>query len=186
MKFLNKGEYGYRSFYKIKMGMMVGFFLFAIIVQYLASKWVTQEIYRNILTVMAILTVLPMANLAAPWIATIQYKTPNLEEYQKLLEFSNRGAVVSDLVITMREQIFPVDFAIITNSHVVLYIPFLKLDKKRAKRFIQENFKFHSCNMEVIIYLDFKEFEKEVEKLEIQEGDEKRERAIALLKSLSV
>ena len=59
-----KGSFGYRAFYKKKQGFFVGIFLAAIIAQLIARSMTDWEAMKNVLTVSAILTVLPMEGYA--------------------------------------------------------------------------------------------------------------------------
>ena len=93
---VEKGSYGYRKVYKKRQGAMIFIFLVAILAQVIASKLVASQNFSRILIVMSILTVLPMANLASPFLATFRYQTPSQEEMKKILAFSDRGELIFD------------------------------------------------------------------------------------------
>lgn len=63
---LEKGTYGYRTAYKKRQLFFVVLFILAIVAQLILRNFVTEQIYKNLVTISAILTVLPMANLASP------------------------------------------------------------------------------------------------------------------------
>ena len=69
-----KGEYGYRKYFKIKNGIMIGFFIIVILVLFIASKH-TKENMSRILLVSSILMVLPMANLLSPFLVVFKYSS---------------------------------------------------------------------------------------------------------------
>ena len=119
---VEKGSYGYRKVYKKRQGAMIFIFLVAILAQVIASKLVASQNFSRILIVMSILTVLPMANLASPFLATFRYQTPSQEEMKKILAFSDRGELLFDLVVTMREQIMPLDYVMIVPGYALCYI----------------------------------------------------------------
>ena len=71
-----KGDYGYRDSSR-RMRMMITAILVAAILAQVAARFLAKEqAAKNILTVMAILTVLPMANMASPLLASWRYRTP--------------------------------------------------------------------------------------------------------------
>ena len=68
-KKIKKGEYGYRTARRKTQIFQVSLFLAAIIAQLVARQFITWTELRNLVTISAILTVLPMANLASPLVA---------------------------------------------------------------------------------------------------------------------
>ena len=79
-----KGEYGYRKYFKIKNAIIIGFFILIILLLFIASKNTKEDISR-ILLVSSILTVLPMANLLAPFLVVFKYKSFEYEKIKKFL-----------------------------------------------------------------------------------------------------
>ena len=82
-----KGQYGYRDYHRKIQLMKVLFGAAMILVQLLARNFTENQAARNVLTLMAILSVLPTANVASPLLASWKYKTcsPLLEFNIKLL-----------------------------------------------------------------------------------------------------
>ena len=71
-----KGEYGYREYHrKIQLGEVL-FGAVMILVQLGARQFTDSQAVKNVLTVMAILSVLPTANVASPLLAAWKYRTP--------------------------------------------------------------------------------------------------------------
>ena len=66
MKKIRKGEYGYRTSFKKKHIFLISVLAVFIIAQLAARYFTDSQAVKNILTVMAIVTVLPAANLASP------------------------------------------------------------------------------------------------------------------------
>ena len=75
---------------------------------------------KNILTVMAILSALPTANVAAPLLASIKYRTPNRSFYEQLSVYEGQVSVLYDLILTSKEQIMPMDGVIIQQEERTL------------------------------------------------------------------
>ena len=80
---IRKGQYGYRDQHKKSRALLTGLFAVAIIAQLIARQLASEQAAKNILTVMAILTVLPMANLASPLLASLKYRTSERAFYEK-------------------------------------------------------------------------------------------------------
>ena len=103
-----KGQYGYRDQARRMRLLITLFFIAAILAQLGARQFLAKEqAAKNILTVMAILTVLPMANMASPLLASWRYRTPGLEFYHKVRGYEETSVILYDLVLTTREQILP-------------------------------------------------------------------------------
>ncbi|MFR5602185.1 MAG: hypothetical protein ACLTKI_07530 [Lachnospiraceae bacterium] len=98
-----KGEYGYRdSHRKIQLAKVA--FGGAMILLQLAARGLTgDQAVKNILTVMAILSVLPTANVASPLIASWKYRTPGRAFYEKTAEKEQDFRILYDLILTSRE-----------------------------------------------------------------------------------
>ena len=85
MKRIKKGEYGYRNSMRRGRVMKIAVLTLFILAQ-LGARWFTDSTaLKNILTVMAVITVIPAANLASPYIAVFPFKTPSREFYESSL-----------------------------------------------------------------------------------------------------
>ena len=74
--------------------MIIALFAVLIIIQLAARGFTDSEAAKNVLTVMAVLTVLPMANIASPFLASFPYKTMDREKYEKYAAYENQFAVL--------------------------------------------------------------------------------------------
>ena len=106
---LEKGEYGYREQHKKQQLLLIFLGVLAILLQLGARRFTQQAAFQNILTVMAIVSVLPVANLAAPFLFSFCYKTPGPDFYQALSPYEGQMAILYDLIITSKELIMPMD-----------------------------------------------------------------------------
>lgn len=79
-----KGQYGYRNYHRNLQLAKVIFGGAMILVQLGARKFTDNQAAKNILTVMAILSVLPTANVASSLLASWIYKTPGKEFYERV------------------------------------------------------------------------------------------------------
>ena len=109
MKKIRKGEYGYRTSFKKKHIFLISVLAVFIIAQLAARYFTDSQAVKNILTVMAIVTVLPAANLASPLVAIIKYKTPSKEFYEKYSVYEEKFPMLFDMVLTTKDYVLPMD-----------------------------------------------------------------------------
>lgn len=189
MKKYSKGQYGYRKYHrKTELGK-VCFGAAMILAQLAARQLIDSTAWKNILTVMAILSVLPTANVASPLLAAWRYKTPSEEFYRKVSAFGDRFSILYDLIITTRDAAIPADAAVIHPTGVFLYCTSPKLDTAKAEKFLKEMFTGHKLNPSVKIILDEKAFYHRLESLkpaDAYEDDGSVDYTVQLLKNLSM
>ncbi len=179
MKKYNKGQYGYRNHHKKVETGKVAFGAAMIIAQLIARYFVDNTAWKNILTVMAILSVL------AAW----RYKTPSEDFHRRAAGYEGRFSILYDLIITTRDAVIPADAAIVHPSGVFLYCTSPKLDTAKAEKFLKEMFAGHKLDLGVKIILDEKAFFHRMESLkpaEDYEDDGSVDYTLQLLKNLSM
>ncbi len=119
---LEKGTYGYRTAYKKRQLFFVVLFILAIVAQLILRNFVTAQIYKNLITISAILTVLPMANLASPLVVASRIpEVPEESPRRVCLPYEDKFPILYDLVITSNDLIMPVDAAVVHPTGVYLY-----------------------------------------------------------------
>ena len=123
-----KGQYGYRDGNRKMRLILVLVLLAAILLQLLARYLTENQAARNILTVMAILTVLPMANMASPLIASWKYRTAPAAFYKKAAVYESRFPILYDLIITSKDFIMPMDAIAVHPKGVIAYCTGQKVD----------------------------------------------------------
>ncbi len=184
-----KGEYGSRNRRKYIQIAEVAFGAVAILIQLGARALVEGEAYKNVLTVMAIVSVLPTANVASPLLAAIRYWTPGEEFYRRLQPFEEKCTVLYDLIITSKEQILPMDGILVHPSGVYFFCSNPKADEKKAENYLNEVFRAHRLDPNAKVITDEKAFFRRAESLKpasAYEDDGSVEYAAELLKNLSM
>lgn len=175
-----KGEYGYRKYFKIKNGIIIGFFVFIILLLFISSKLTKNADISRILLVSSILTVLPMANLLSPFLVVFKYKS---FEYEKIKEYLDDNHFLFDIILTMKEQVMPLDIIYI-NEERIFGILSNKADKSKTEEFIKERMKIGGIKVSVKICDSFSEMKKFIQS---KDADDKNLDEIrAIFKSLSV
>lgn len=184
----DKGQFGYRSYYKKRQLIFIVLGTLAILIQLFARELTTNQSAKNILTVMAILSVLPTANLLSPLLATWKYKTPPVDFYERTKKYDRQAVLLYDLIITSKEQILPFDIIAVQQKSIYAYCSRKKADQKKAKQLIQEMFQKHGIRLGFKLYLDEAEWTRQVNGLSdfTEENISQVEDAVRLLKSISV
>nr|WP_314758755.1 hypothetical protein [uncultured Lachnoanaerobaculum sp.] len=175
-----KGEYGYRKYFKIKNGIIIGFFIFIILLLFIASKLTKNADISRILLVSSILTVLPMANLLSPFLVVFKYKS---FEYEKIKEYLDDKHFLFDIILTMKEQVMPLDIIYI-NEERIFGILSNKADKSKTEEFIKERMKIGGIKVSVKMCDSFSEMKKFIQSKDVDNKNLDEIRAI--FKSLSV
>lgn len=175
-----KGEYGYRKYFKIKNGIIIGFFVFIILLLFISSKLTKNADISRILLVSSILTVLPMANLLSPFLVVFKYKS---FEYEKIKEYLDDKHFLFDIILTMKEQVMPLDIIYI-NEERIFGILSNKADKSKTEEFIKERMKIGGIKVSVKICESFSEMKKFVQSKDA--NDKNLDEIRAIFKSLSV
>ena len=180
-----KGEYGYRKYFKIKNGIMIGFFIIVILVLFIASKH-TKENMSRILLVSSILTVLPMANLLSPFLVVFKY---NSCEYSLVQSFLEDKHFLFDIILTMREQVMPLDIIYIDGERIFGILS-NKADKRKTEDFLKERIKLGGLSVNVKVCESINELKKFIRASQtennVDDKDYKLKEIRAILKSLSV
>ena len=184
-----KGEYGYRAYHR---SVQVGEVLFglAMILAQLGARGLTeQQGMKNILTVMAILSVLPPANVASPLLAAWRYKTPPKAFYDRVNPYEARYPVLYDLILTSREAVMPVDAAAVHPTGVYLYCTSPKVNARQAEKFLNDMFTTHRLDPHVHMIQDERAFFQRLDSLKPMaeyEDDGSVDYTLELLKQLSM
>ena len=139
----DKGQYGYRNYHRNVQLAKVIFGGVMILVQLGARNFTDNQAAKNILTVMAVLSVLPAANVASPLLASWSYKTPGKEFYERVRPFEARGLILYDLIITSGEQIMAMDAVMVHPMGVFALLSSPKADIKKGEKFLNDTFKAH-------------------------------------------
>ena len=184
-----KGQYGYRDFRKRAETAKVLFGAAMILAQLFARNFTDNQAAKNVLTLMAILSVLPTANVASPLLASWKYKTGSRQLMEQIAGLEGTGIVLYDLIVTSKEMIIPLDVVMVHPNVVAAFCPFQKIDKKKAEKYLNETFQAHRLDANVKIISEEKQFVKRLRDLKPMkeyEDDGSVEYGAGVLKSLSM
>ena len=133
MKKIKKGDYGYRNHFKRKQLFIIALLALFIIAQLVGRSFTDNDSVKKILTVMAIVTVLPAANLASPLIAIFKYHTPEQAFHEAYMPYEEKFEVLYDLVLTTPEDVIPSDVTVVHPTGIYVYCINPKLNVTRAE-----------------------------------------------------
>lgn len=189
MKKKQKGQYGYRNYHRkstlLKIGILVAF----ILAQLVARNFTDVQAIKNILTVMAILTVLPAANLASPYVAAFPYRTPPETFHQTVSPYEEKFVILYDLVITTKDSVLPMDAIIVHPTGVYAYCINKKANAQNAEKALNDTFKEQRLDPNLKIMKEEQAFMKRLKSLKPAseyEDDGTTDYAVRVLKSLSM
>lgn len=176
-----KGEYGYRKYFKIKNGIIIGFFVFIIFLLFISSKITKNADISRILLVSSILMVLPMANLLSPFLVVFKYRSC---EYGLVKPYLEDKHFLFDIILTMKEQVMPLDIIYIDGERIFSILS-NKADKRKTEDFIKERMKLGGISVNVKVCESINELKKFIKASQNEENN-KLDEIRAILKSLSV
>ena len=189
LKRVKKGEYGYRNAFKKRQCLIV-FVLILFILGQLGARYMAQaQAVRNILTVMAILTVLPAANAASPLVACLKYKTPPHGFYDTYSAYEEKFIMLYDLVLTTKDDVLPMDAIAVHPTGIYAYCVNKRADAKRAEKALNEILTAQKLDPNMRVTNELKTFDKRIKSLKPAseyEDDGTVEYAVRVLKSLSM
>lgn len=186
---LHKGQYGYRDSHRKQQLLWVILFLAAIIAQLLARNFTTSSPVKNILTVMAVLTVLPMANFASPLLAGWRYKTPAEDFHQKMVPYEEKCTILYDLIITSKEYVMPMDVVAVHPGAVVGYCTNPKVEVKKAEAHLNEMLRGNKLEANAKVIMEESTFLRRLDNLKPAaecEDDGSLSYVVQLMKNLSM
>lgn len=187
MKKSKKGEYGYRTSFKRKHIFLISI-LAAFIIAQLAARYFTEsQAVKNILTVMAVVTVLPAANLASPLVAILKYKTPSREFYEKYSAYEEKFPMLYDMVLTTKDYVLPMDAVAVHPTGIYAYCINPKVNTQEAEKSLNDILVSQRLDPNMKITKELSTFDKRLKSLKPAseyEDDGSVEYAVNTMKSL--
>lgn len=131
-----KGEYGYLND-RLKRQAMLSLLGVVIIIVTILVGYLRYKTRNNVFTVAAVLVALPTAKVLVGFVICLKNRTPKKEQYLELKDKSKTPYILSDLLLTSKENMMPFEFGAISNNNVWLYTSNTKIDKKKAEDYIK-------------------------------------------------
>ncbi len=164
-KRIQKGEYGYRGQAKRDRIFICVLLLVSILIQVAIRSVTNMNAFRILFTITAIITVLPLGTIASPLIASWRYHTPDIAFYDEVHPYEEKFTILYDLILTTKEQMIPLDAAIVHPIGIFAYCPDQKVDEKKAEAGLNELLSSARLDDRLHIMKDMKAFERRLESL---------------------
>ena len=163
-----KGEYGYLN---ARMRKQAGLSIFglAIIIATIVVGYLRYHTRANIFTIAAALVAIPTAKVLVGFIICIKNKSPERTQYDRLKEIAKTPYILSDLLLTSRENMMPFEFAIISANNLCLYTTNKKMDKRKAENYIRDYIKAEVKNINVKVVDDYNAIIKAAARMVVKE-----------------
>lgn len=165
MKKIEKGEYGYRTSFKKKHLFLVAILVLFIMAQLFGRNFTEEKAVKNILTVMAVVTVLPAANLASPLVAVMKYRTPSREFYDKYSLYNEKFPMLFDMVLTTKDYVLPMDAIAVHPTGIYAYCINQKVNVQEAEKSLNEILISQRLDPNMKITKDLSTFDKRIKSL---------------------
>lgn len=186
---IKKGAYGYRDNNRMMRLLITGILLAAVLIQLIVRHFISNTATKNILTVMAILTVLPMANMASPLIASWKYRTSSADFHNRVARQEGKCIILYDLVLTSKADIMPMDAIGVHPLGVFCYCSKGSIQAEAAETYLNEMLSAQKLTPNARVIKDEGAFHRRLEHLKPAseyEDDGSIPYVVALLKSLSM
>lgn len=189
LKKITKGHYGYLR--ARKRTLLIRTLLLSVgVIALLIMGFALTHTKKNLLTVAAIVSVLPAANQAVILIAALPYRGREQEEYESVRAIVPKGVLDTELVVTSKsDKSMQLDYAYIHPTGIYCFSFDSKLDIPKTERYIQSMMKNNKLNTHVKCFRDFKQFKKrlkELEPIDRDTCDEKLLKIEGVLRAISI
>lgn len=148
---LEKGDYAYLK-KKKKIEVIKTIILFAIAFAVFLTGYLHTGTRNNLLSVVAVLGILPASKSAVSMIMFVRYKAVSEQVHEQLKGFEDNGVMLYDLIFVLNQQAVKTECVVIADTAVVVYTKNDKLDEgqisKQLKNFLANQGK-GSCSIKV-------------------------------------
>ena len=181
---LIKGEYGYFEKNK-RTQLLISFVLLFFVAVVFYTGYIRYGSTKNIFTVMAVVSVIPMAKFLVAYIVLAPHRGVDEELYRQVSNIEGLPFVY-DLMLTSQEKIYEVRIAAIRDNSVYLLIEKDRCDGKAAEKYVR-SFLEKECKIAAVKAIsDLPSYRTEVTKAAARQAGtyDKRIRELLLVYSL--
>ncbi|MGN0986243.1 MAG: O-linked GlcNAc transferase-like protein [Otoolea sp.] len=185
---LKRGIYGYRRRLKVKNALLIVLLAIFILVQLWAKRYFNAQ-FQMFLNVMAVLTALPIANLASQLVAIGGFPAISRETYDAYRIYEDRCIMLYDLVLSTKEHVIPADVIAIHPTGIYLWCTNPKANPQKAEQELNESLSNQSVKLKLHVSGDQRTFDKRMKSLKLTPAEglsETLERANYLLCAMSM
>ena len=145
---------------------------------------------KNLLTVVAMVSVIPMVNQFVILVALWKYQPRPDQEYEQVASLVGKGILDTELVITSKtDKSFLLDYACIHEKGVFCYCSDKNVSEKKAAEYIKGFMKNNNLKTDVFVIRDWKNYLNRIRELEAWDRstcDEKLLRIEGVLRGIAI
>lgn len=188
MKHASKGEYGYIRAEK-KRRLIIMLVMFAIPIAIFITGCIYSGTRNNILTVVAILGIIPAAKFAVDFIMIMSVKSAPEQAVRMTQQYGDRLNACYELTVTAYEGKIPLDCVVSSGSSVACLCSsgdrkLIPLMEKHMEKILSSNGLWEE---KVKIFTDEKHYSDRIEQMAKAQTDGKREeKVLQVLKAISL
>lgn len=164
-KRITKGHYGYIEKRK-KQLLLQALILLAGVAGFMILGYVITGSNKNLFTLVAVMTVIPMVMQLVQLIAIAKYHSRPEEEYAQVKELAGNGLLNTGLVIANKDgPSYEIGYAYVHSSGIYLYCANEKLDIAKTEEYIRNYLRLNECDANVTVIPDVRVFMKRLKTL---------------------
>ena len=184
-----KGSYGYLKRRKKQLMFHVGLVLAGMAILIALGIYSTGT-RKNLLTIVAVVSALPLANELVVLIAIWPYTSRPREEYDKVREITGNGVLDTELIITSKtDKAIEVNYAYVHEKGVFCFTADKKTDHAKAAEYIESFLEKNDLKADVFFMRDWKKFVSRIKELSPEDRntcDESLLRIEGVLRAISI
>lgn len=161
---VEKGEYNYFSYFQ-KRKLFFTLLWFAFIAIILDAGYIYHGTVNNVMTVAAIILVLPASKLLVPLLLSLRYKAVDKEAYDEMRKTCGEGILYTNCFFSVKEKIAFADYVMITDSTIVLYMSQGKFEKSYVESGVKEFLSKCEEKVDVYLYTDLEKMKSKITSL---------------------
>ncbi len=170
---------------KISLLWLLGYLVVAVGIFLIGYFWTHTR--ANVLTVLAVLMVLPAAKRVVNLVVMIPRKSVSAERFEAVQAEVGEGILFTDYVFTSTEKIMHLDFVVIKNGNVLAVTAPSRQDVEYMKKYLEDCVHKAAPSYHVRVFDTDQELVKQLSRMSQVEGEkESEEKVVEFLRSLAV
>ncbi len=154
---IRKGEYGYIA-YRRRQVIIRTIIYFVISLALFVIGFLVTGTKANILTIAAVLGMLPSSKSMVEAIMFIKAKESSHEDYEKIAAIAQGSTMAYELFLTAYSKNFPLSAVTVCDNQVSAYTEHKDCDLPAAQKHIKDILGQNGIASEVLIYTDLEQF----------------------------
>lgn len=168
------GDWGFIDYRKKRQLIITLIFLVVILAVYF-SGWFFLKTRNSLLTVFAILLVLPMAKVAVSFIILLKRHSISKADRDQIQNAAGDAKVSYDMIISSNEKLMQAGSMVIYNGKIYIYATEnKKTDDKKMTEYIRDIVRRQCKVNQIVLYHDLDKYVANVQELCSQEREEKQ------------